>query len=123
MHGGVTQCDDLAVDFDRVWHQNPVFVHACQAFGDGCLARAAGSIEENGTLRNQRRTDGIEHRIAHHNIGEGTSQHIPIDPETRGLGPHRGRIGGERNRRWTGVTDVSRPLNCHAPPGGLSAKT
>ena len=85
MHHRIVKADDLAVHFDRVGHQDGVFIDPQHALRQAGFAVAGRSIKEDRVLRNERRPELVEHVVGDHEVGKSGAQELAVDIDLGGL--------------------------------------
>lgn len=110
VHHRVVHGDDLAVDLDRVGDQHRVLVGVDHPFGDGRLAGAGGSVQEDGARGVDGRAELVEQLVGDDEVLEALADRVAVDVGTMVLGRHHVGVLGEAHGHGAGVLGRVHPL-------------
>ncbi len=103
MDHGIVQADDLPVDFYGVRHQDRVRIDAQHALGETGFAVSGRTVDKDGVLRNQRRSELVQQPVRDDEIREGSFQGLAVDVHLRRLGFRGVVVVAQGHRRGAGV--------------------
>ena len=85
VHHRIVQADYLAIHFHRVRQQDGILINAQHSLGEAGFSVSGGSVDEDRILRNQSRTQLIQHMVGDHQVGKRRPQNFAVNTDLCGL--------------------------------------